>query len=71
MTPSESEALIGFLYRHSQQMHAMYRHRWQAGDVLIWDNRCSLHAAIADHGDQPRVLYRVMCQGERPYLDAR
>ncbi len=67
MTPEEGANLISFLYQNSQQLHAMYRHRWQPGDVVIWDNRCSMHAAIYDHGDQPRTLYRVMCEGERPF----
>ena len=67
MTPAEGEHLIAFLYEHSQQLHTMYRHRWWRGDFVVWDNRCSLHAAVADHGDRPRTLYRVMCQGEQPY----
>jgi taurine dioxygenase len=69
MTGDEGRNLINFLYQHSLQLHAMYRHRWQPGDLVMWDNRCSLHAAVYDHGDQPRTLYRVMCEGERPYED--
>lgn len=67
MTPKEGENLITFLYQHSLAQHAMYRHRWQVGDLVMWDNRCALHAAVYDHGDQPRTLYRVMCEGEQPY----
>lgn len=67
MTTAEGKMLIDFLYQHSLQQHAMYRHRWTQGDFVIWDNRCSLHAAVYDHGDQPRTLYRVMCEGEAPY----
>ena len=29
--------------------------------------KVTLHAAVYDHGDQPRVMYRVMCEGEKPY----
>ena len=67
MTPAEGRNLIDFLYRQSLKDHAMYRHRWQVGDFAMWDNRCALHAAVYDHGDQPRVLYRVMCEGEKPF----
>ena len=67
MTPLEGRNLIDFLYRHSIKDHAIYRHRWQIGDFAMWDNRCSMHAAVYDHGEQPRVLYRVMCEGEKPY----
>ena len=67
MTMEEGEALISFLYQHSLKLHAMYRHRWTEGDLVVWDNRCSLHAAVYDHGDQARTLYRVMCEGEVPF----
>jgi len=67
MTPAEGANLITFLYEHSLVAHAMYRHRWSTGDLVMWDNRCTLHAAVYDHGDQPRTLHRVMCEGERPY----
>lgn len=67
MTPKESDNLIEFLYNHSQNIYAMYRHRWQPGDLVMWDNRCTLHAGVYDHGEQARVLHRVMCRGERPF----
>jgi taurine dioxygenase len=67
MTPEESKALISFLYDHSQSMHGMYRHNWTVGDLVMWDNRCSLHAAVPDHKGEKRILYRVMCEGETPY----
>ncbi|MBF66801.1 MAG: taurine dioxygenase [Gammaproteobacteria bacterium] len=66
MTAAEGANLISFLYQHSLAQHAMYRHSWAVGDFVLWDNRCSLHAAVYDHGDQPRTLYRVMCEGEVP-----
>ncbi|MCH9675434.1 MAG: TauD/TfdA family dioxygenase [Gammaproteobacteria bacterium] len=69
MSLAEGQNLIAFLYQHSLVAHAMYRHRWTKGDLVIWDNRCSLHAAVYDHGDQPRTLYRVMCEGEQPFED--
>lgn len=67
MTQAEGKNLIDFLYRHSLRDHAMYRHRWAPGDFVMWDNRCSMHAAVYDHGDQPRKLHRVMCEGEIPF----
>ena len=67
MTPQEGSNLISFLYQHSQNIYTMYRHRWQPGDLVMWDNRCTLHAGVYDHGDQPRTLYRVMCEGEQPF----
>jgi taurine dioxygenase len=65
-TEAESKPLIDFLYAHSQGIDRMYRHRWRTGDVVIWDNRCALHAAPHDYGDQTRTLYRVITEGEIP-----
>lgn len=63
---AESRNLIEFLYNGSLSIDRMYRHRWSPGDVVIWDNRCTLHAAAHDYGDQARTLYRVMTAGEEP-----
>jgi taurine dioxygenase len=58
LNAAESRRLISFLYAHSTQPGNVYRHRWQPGDVVFWDNRCVMHRA--DHagviGD--RVLHR-------------
>ena len=37
------------------------------GDLVVWDNRCTMHRANADYDiDQPRVMHRVMLEGEIP-----
>ncbi len=52
--------IIRLLYQHSIRPHRLYRHQWQPGDIVIWDNRCTMHRA--DHsgvvGD--RILHRGM-----------
>ena len=63
---TESRNLIEFLYNSCIAIDRMYRHRWSPGDVVIWDNRCTLHAAAHDYGDQERSLFRVMTAGETP-----
>ena len=64
LAPAEAEALIALLQRHLADPRTEYRHRWRAGDVLLWDNRTVLHRA---HRDVParerRFLYRVMLRG--------
>lgn len=59
-------ALTEALYAHSIDPAHEWRHAWAAGDIVIWDNRCTLHKA--DHsavvGD--RVLHRGMVAGEVP-----
>ena len=66
MSPEESTALLDFLYRHSQDSAFVYRHRWTPGDLLIWDNRCTMHAAVSDFGDDTRIMHRTMVEGEVP-----
>jgi taurine dioxygenase len=63
---AESEALLEFLFAHAVQPEFTVRRRWSEGDVGFWDNRCTMHYAIADYGDAPRVIHRVTLQGEVP-----
>jgi taurine dioxygenase len=64
MTEAESAPLIRYLYSNACQPDAVYRHKWQLGDVLMWDNRCTMHYAIHDYGDEPREMYRMTLKGE-------
>ena len=66
MTAEESRPLIDFLCAHAVQPNFTFRHRWTAGDMLIWDNRCLQHFAVADYGAQPRTMHRVTVLGDRP-----
>jgi taurine dioxygenase len=66
MTEAESRGLLEFLFEHSSRPDFTYRHQWQPGDVVIWDNRCTLHYAVHDHGDAPRVMHRTTIAGEIP-----
>jgi len=66
MSIDESRPLLQWLFQHSARYDFTLRHRWQPGDVVIWDNRCTLHYAIHDHGDAPRLLHRCTVAGETP-----
>lgn len=63
--PEESEALLSFLYNHSLRPDFQYRHCWQPRDLVIWDNRCTLHYAIADYTED-RYMHRTTVIGEKP-----
>ncbi len=62
----ESASLLDSLFRHSARLEYQARHRWRAGDLVMWDNRCLLHYAVHDHGDEPRVIHRVQVEGPIP-----
>ena len=61
----EAFALIDQLFAHATQSKYEYRHKWLAGDMVIWDNRSVMHQANADYDPaQYRFLYRIMLNGE-------
>ena len=68
MTEAEALPLIAELHRHAISPKFQYRHRWQAGDVLMWDNCSCQHLAVRDYGeDQRRLMHRVTVNGSVPF----
>ncbi len=64
---ADSDALLDELYDFAFQPRFQYRHRWQSGDLVVWDNRCTMHRANADYNiSQLRVMHRIMLEGEVP-----
>jgi taurine dioxygenase len=67
LEPAESRAVLDFLFRHCQQPHLIYRHTWQTGDLVIWDNRSTIHNAVADYDmSERRHLIRTSVEGDVP-----
>ena len=67
MARAESDALLDALTAHATQPQYQYRHRWRQGDILIWDNRCTMHKANADYpAGSRRVMQRLMVAGTAP-----
>ena len=55
-----SDQLLETLFPHLVVEDAQYRHVWQAGDVVIWDNRCCMHSATGDYPiEEDRIHWRV------------
>jgi taurine dioxygenase len=65
-TAEESAPLLTYLYEQAARPEFTYRHRWQPGDLVIWDNRCTQHAVVGDTGGAERVLHRVTIEGTVP-----
>ena len=68
MPRADSDALLKRVFDHQEQAQFQYEHRWQVGDVLIWDNRCTLHARRDFNDQHLRKLRRVTVKGDRPFL---
>jgi taurine dioxygenase len=62
----ESDHLLRLLYEHSTQPELVVRHRWQPGDVVLWDNQATMHYAADDYGDEARRMRRVTLAGREP-----
>ena len=59
---SQKVKYFSSIYTNSGENRA--RHQWRPNDLVMWDNRCLLHYAVHDHGDDPRLLHRLQVQGE-------
>lgn len=65
----ESAEVLAFLFTHQLQAKFQYKHRWQVGDVLMWDNLGTLHNAVPDYRpDEPRYIKRCQVMATR-YFD--
>lgn len=61
-------ALLAELEAHATSRAFVYAHAWRQGDLVMWDNRCLLHRAVAnyDMDRHARVLHRTVVRGEAP-----
>ena len=61
----DSDKLLDEIYEFSFQDKFQYRHNYEKGDLVIWDNRCTMHKANSDYDvSHLRIMHRVMLEGE-------
>lgn len=66
MARHESDGVLRLLYEHVTQPELVMRHRWQRGDVVMWDNQATMHYATDDYGTIDRRMRRVTLGGVEP-----
>ncbi|MBT6292996.1 MAG: TauD/TfdA family dioxygenase, partial [Rhodospirillaceae bacterium] len=66
MEVEQSEALLDQLWRFCAGDEFLFRHQWQSGDVLMWDNRCTMHRREAFDPAARRIMHRTEIIGEVP-----
>jgi taurine dioxygenase len=66
LAEQESAAVLGFLFKHMTDDRFVYRHRWRADMLTMWDNRCVLHNATGGYDGHLRLLHRTTVAGETP-----
>jgi taurine dioxygenase len=67
MERAESDRLLDELTQHAIEPQYQYRHKWRRGDIVIWDNRCTMHKANADYpAGARRLMHRIIVEGTMP-----
>jgi len=63
---ADSEAMLDLLWSSAAQPDDVWTQQWQVGDLIIWDNRCTMHRRDAFTGQGRRRMHRLTTIGERP-----
>jgi taurine dioxygenase len=63
---ADSESLLDLLWAHAGQPENCWTQRWQVGDLIMWDNRCTMHRRDAFDDGARRVMHRTQICGDRP-----
>lgn len=67
MPNPEGLELLDDIVKFATQDKFVYRHKWRVGDVLVWDNRCTLHTGtLYDDKKYSRLMYRLWAKGDKP-----
>jgi alpha-ketoglutarate-dependent taurine dioxygenase len=66
MDPVESQDLLVRLRDWATQPQFVYRHEWEVGDMVMWDNTATLHRALPYELNCGRLMHRTMLAGEEP-----
>jgi len=64
LSGQESDDLLNLLFDHQENKKFLYEHIWSLGDLLIWDNRCVLHARSNFDASELRKLRRITVKGD-------
>jgi taurine dioxygenase len=68
MPNPEGLNLVQELVDFITQDRFVHRHKWQVGDILMWDNRCTLHTGTLYDGTKYiREMHRLWVRGDKPY----
>jgi alpha-ketoglutarate-dependent taurine dioxygenase len=69
MPEEDGRALLGDLTAFATEDRFVYRHKWQRHDVILWDNRCTMHAVMPyDAAHIRRIMHRTTIVGDGPVI---
>jgi taurine dioxygenase len=61
---AESEALLDELWQYATQPELSWYNDWQVGDLVLWDNRCTMHRRNAFPAESRRIMHRTQVRGQ-------
>jgi taurine dioxygenase len=65
---AESDALLDELADEARKPQHHHGHAWRPGDVVVWDNRATMHRVVIDYpAGEKRIMHRVLIEGDRPF----
>ena len=67
LSEAESKPIVKFLCDHSVAPRFTYRHYWNIGDFVMWDNRCMVHLAVGDY-DPGEIRHMIRTSGMGDYV---
>ena len=67
LTPTESELLLKYLYKHIATPDFCVRLNWRVHTLAVWDNRCTSHYGVADYYPEHRKLQRGTTVGDKVF----
>jgi taurine dioxygenase len=65
-TVADSDSLLNALWVHATRDRYAWTQKWRPGDVLMWDNRCTMHRRSAFDAKARRIMYRAQIKGDKP-----
>jgi taurine dioxygenase len=66
LEPDEGQELLDELFDHMAKREFIFRHSWKVGDLVLWDNRCTVHINTRGY-DEIRHMHRTSVAGDVPY----
>jgi len=60
----QSDALLDEIWSHATRPDFTWTHRWRVGDLVLWDNRCTMHRRDPFDAASRRILHRTQIKGE-------
>jgi taurine dioxygenase len=61
---AESEALLDELWSYADREELAWYNQWRVGDLVLWDNRCTMHRRDPFDPDTRRIMHRTQVKGE-------